>query len=66
MATCRRMTLKERIAAAEAGGTKLTAEARKAIELSLAPAPYVCSGAKVGSLAGTKPGRIKRKRSRAV
>jgi hypothetical protein len=67
MASCRRMTLRERVAAAEkdAGGS-ISKETRRAIELSLVPAPYVCSGAKVGTLAGTKPGRIKRKRSRVT
>ena len=55
MAKCRKMTVAERIAQAEkeAGQTGLSAEARKAIELSLTPAPYVCTGSGVG-LAGRK------------
>ena len=63
MATCRKLTLRERVTAAEreAGG-KLTADARAALELG--PSQYSCTGADVGGLRGTKPKHPKRSRAR--
>ena len=63
MATCRKMTKAERIRSAEqAAGGSLTPEARKTLELTIGatPAPYVCSGAGVGSLAGRRPRKKRR------
>lgn len=63
MTTCRKLTVKERLAdAAQAAGGKLTREARETLELSLAltPAPYVCTGSGVGSAATSKRKRKRR------
>jgi hypothetical protein len=54
MATCRKVTVKERIAATEReAGRKLTAEER--IGLNLLPQQYSCTGAGVGGIRGAKP-----------
>jgi hypothetical protein len=58
MATCRKVTAKERIVATEREtGRKLTADEK--IGLELLPEQYTCTGSGVGGLRGTK---LKRRR----
>lgn len=63
MATCRKVTLKERITATEREtGRKLTGGER--LGLSLLPSQFTCTGAGVGGLRGSKLKRPKRMKKR--
>jgi hypothetical protein len=64
MATCQKLTVKDRIAALEREtGRKITADER--VGLQLGPEQYVCTGSGVGSLAGSKPKPKAKSRKRA-
>lgn len=61
MATCRKVTLTDRIAATEREtGRKVTADERHALALS--PPQYTCTGPGVAGLAGRKPKTKRRRR----
>lgn len=62
-ASCRKMTVKEQIAAIEsATGRKITKDGR--IGLELGPQRYVCTGAGVGGLRGSPVKKPKRRAKR--